>query len=141
MEVHVDLGMVATFVGTVCGAILGAATVYTRVTRPLRTLLSDVRLLLVDFRGAEARPGVRAVPGVLERQQAMEDAVTAIQKELRTNGGRSLRDVVLAMAAQTRVMSGHVGAPVLPPTVGEVEWRPPGPAAYEATQETPRAAA
>lgn len=119
MQFTVDILPLAVTVGTVAGAIIGATTVFQRTMRPLRQLLTDLHLLMADFRGSPARPGVRAVPGNLERLQALEDTVAEIAGQLRTNGGGSLRDLVLRVAAQQRVMSGHVGAPVLPPSAGE----------------------
>jgi hypothetical protein len=115
VQFTVNIMPLAVAVGIVSGAIIGAATVWARVTKPLRQLLTEVRLMMADFQGTPARPGVRAVPGNLERLQILEDAVAAIDRELRTNGGGSLRDLVLRVAAQQRVMSTHVGAPVMPP--------------------------
>ena len=74
------------------------------------------------------------MPGVLERLSTLEDTSAATAHQLQTNGGGSLRDLVMRMAAQQRVMSGHVGAPVLPPAAGEADevatppdgWTQPG---------------
>lgn len=119
MQFTVDILPLAVAISVITGAIIGAATVYQRITKPLRQLLAEVRLLLADFRGAEARPGVRAVPGVLERLSTLEETAAETSHELRTNGGGSLRDLVMRMAAQQRVVSQHLGAPTLPPIHGE----------------------
>ncbi|KWX00785.1 hypothetical protein LI90_1808 [Carbonactinospora thermoautotrophica] len=64
-------------------------------------LLRGVDSFLDDWRGTEARPGVPARPGVLARLGALELRVDEIagrlgdvERELRLNGGTSLRDAV-----------------------------------------------
>lgn len=51
---------------------------------------------LDDFIGEKARPGVPARPGVMERLQALEEALDEIRYHVQPNGGRSAHDRLVA---------------------------------------------
>jgi hypothetical protein len=77
-----------------------------------------------DWRGEPDRPGVPGRAGVMERLAALEVGQTAINKELRPNGGSSLRDAVnrcetklddhIASHGQQQPVQVNVGMPQQP---------------------------
>lgn len=81
----------ATIVG---GAVL-------RLSRPVRRVWQALGRMLEDWHGTEARPGVDKRAGVMERLAAIEEngrrrdeRMTAIEAQLKPNGGSSLYDQV-----------------------------------------------
>ena len=100
-------------VAGIVSAVLGAlGLVGVVIVRPLRHTLADVREFLADWRGEPARPGRPASPGVPERLAGIEGRVGEVERELRTNGGSTLRDAVAANTARLRevgeTLTGHV---------------------------------
>jgi hypothetical protein len=51
-------------------------------------------LMLEDWTGADARPGVVAIPGVMSRLMTIEDHLKVIDKEVTFNSGSSTKDAV-----------------------------------------------
>lgn len=93
MQIVLDTSTVAAALGAFGGAAATAGASYTLVIRPLRTMMTKMRLLLEDWYGEAARPGVRARPGVMERLASIDD-------QMKTNGGGSLRDAVTRIEAR-----------------------------------------
>jgi hypothetical protein len=91
--------------GAVTAVLAALGALWRFVVVPSRRLLRMVGEFLRDWRGEPARPGHRAAPGVPER-------LAAIEQELRTNSGSTLRDVVLAnsgrIADLADAMSEHL---------------------------------
>jgi hypothetical protein len=50
-----------------------------------------------------------------ERMQVVEERSSYVERELKTNGGGSLKDTVLRIEAQQRLIAVHTGGPVVPP--------------------------
>lgn len=57
-------------------------------------ILRGTQSFLDDWKGEDARPGVPARPGVMERLQTVEFIVTEVRGQVFPNGSSSLRDVV-----------------------------------------------
>lgn len=97
--------------GAVAGAVLSIVALAVLVGRPLRRLLQQNEQFREDWYGEPARPGRDAVPGVPAR-------LKAIEKELKPNGGSSMRDAIGRVeqrlaAVETRLddhVRSHVGA-------------------------------
>ena len=70
----------------------------------LGRILAALMQMLEDWRGTPARPGVDAVPGVMERLQSHTVALDEIRHEVFPNSGGSLRDSVAAIHEAT---TGH----------------------------------
>lgn len=78
------------------------------VVRSARSTDKTLQQLSRDWFGTEKRPGFPAVPGVPQRLLEVEQTlgelrplVERIEKEMRTNGGGSLRDLVLKLSKLT----------------------------------------
>jgi len=54
------------------------------------------------------KPFVRGVRGFLERQHRIMAAVDFVEKELRPNGGSSLRDAVDKLVHRTEALEGRI---------------------------------
>lgn len=72
-------------IGLASGAVLSFIALVTYVVRLMRKVSRQLESFREDWYGEAARPGRAAVPGVPER-------LAGIEKELKTNGGSSLRD-------------------------------------------------
>jgi hypothetical protein len=104
-------------------AVIFFALKYGRRMGPAIHFLNDFR---GDWLGVPDRPGFPGHPGMAERmlrneeaqsvfaqrQAALMEAITEIQRELVTNGGSSLRDAIVRIETQLHVTSAVVGAPV-----------------------------
>lgn len=60
-----------------------------------------VESFLTDWAGSPARPGVPEQPGVLTRLHSIETRVDAIEREVKPNGGASMKDAVDRIAWAT----------------------------------------
>lgn len=80
--------------GAVAAALAGLCTVVWRVVRWAVLLGRKVNTFIDDFYGEEARPGVPARPGLLERVGGVEETLAGVVHELHPNDGGSLRDAV-----------------------------------------------
>ncbi|HEU5475703.1 MAG TPA: hypothetical protein VFV67_34110 [Actinophytocola sp.] len=67
------------------------------VGRPVLRTAKKASNFIDDVVGEPARPGVPARPGLMDRVQAVEKRLTAIEHELHPNSGTSLRDQVDAI--------------------------------------------
>ncbi len=74
-------------IGVILGVILTALTLAAFIGKPLRKLARQNDEFRLDWYGAAARPGRDRVPGVPER-------LSLIERELKTNGGATLRDAI-----------------------------------------------
>lgn len=61
-----------------------------------------------DWFGEEARPGVPARPGVMERLQTMDDSIVQIQHEVNFNSGKSIKDAVHRTDENVAQVAGDV---------------------------------
>ncbi|MGW7431876.1 hypothetical protein ACWGIN_20295 [Streptomyces sp. NPDC054861] len=95
----VDLAVVWCGVVAAIGAALGLIYRATRSVRRLAERLGDVA---DDWQGVPARPGVPGRPGVMERLDAIEGKLGAVEHELHPNSGGSLRDAVDRVDERTR---------------------------------------
>lgn len=93
-----NVGQVALFVG----GVLFIIGLMVKVWKTFRPMFVGVREFLEDWRGEEARPGVPARPGVMERLATTEDKLDAIDHELHPNSGSSFRDKVDELAVELR---------------------------------------
>ena len=66
-----------------------------KVVRPVRSWMEEWRLFREDWNGELARPGVAGRDGVMVR-------LSAIEGELKPNGGGSMRDAVNRLATDLR---------------------------------------
>lgn len=66
----------------------------------LHKLITRVTQFLDDWAGEPARPGVPAVPGVMERVRQLEEVAKRINFEVQPNGGASLIDKINRIEAQ-----------------------------------------
>lgn len=80
--------------GAVAVALAGIGTVVWRVVRWALRLGTRINQFIDDFYGEEARPGVPARPGLLERVSGMEGRLARVEHEMYPNDGGSLRDAV-----------------------------------------------
>lgn len=91
--------------GGVVGLITAAGTIAVTVGRPLRKLSRQNDEFRADWYGEAARPGRAAIPGVPER-------LALIERELRPNGGGSLRDGLMRVEARLNEhIASHPGMP------------------------------
>ncbi|MDT0305054.1 hypothetical protein [Streptomonospora wellingtoniae] len=74
--------------------VVGAAGVLIAAARKVWTFGRRVGHFLDDWTGEAARRGVEARPGVMERLCTIEDRLGAVEHEVRTNDGSSLKDAV-----------------------------------------------
>lgn len=88
----------------VSGALL--AGLYLR----FRPRLKRLSQLLEDWHGTDARPGVPARPGVMVRLEALEQRTAVLEKELRPNGGGSIKDQITSMTEQLSEIGKRLGA-------------------------------
>ncbi|MDN3056169.1 hypothetical protein PH213_16775 [Streptomyces sp. SRF1] len=95
----VDLAVVWCGVVATVGGALGLLYRASRGARRLAARLGD---LADDWQGTPARPGVSARPGVMQRLDAIEQQLAAVEHELHPNSGASLRDAVDRVDARTR---------------------------------------
>lgn len=63
--------------------------------------------LLDDWQGVEAHPGVAARPGVMERLDAHDQALAALQAQMSPNGGSSLKDSLNRIERDLAALRGH----------------------------------
>lgn len=92
--------LVAWIVGA--AAIVTALSVLWRlVVRGILSRFAGLKDFLDDVRGEQARPGVAARPGIMDRLASLDSTLTdhcarltAIEHELYPNSGASLRDAV-----------------------------------------------
>ncbi|MBI0374717.1 hypothetical protein JBE27_00105 [Streptomyces albiflaviniger] len=88
-----------------CGAIAavgGASGLLYRASRGARRLAERLGDLADDWQGTPARPGVPPRPGVMQRLDAIEQQLAAVEHELHPNSGTSLRDAVDRVDERTR---------------------------------------
>ncbi|MEU0181388.1 hypothetical protein ABZ312_09385 [Streptomyces sp. NPDC006207] len=90
--------------GAVAAALAGLCAVAWRVVRWAVLLGRRINQFIDDFYGEEARPGVPARPGLLERVGSMEERLGSFQHELYPNDGGSLRDAVDQANRRLRLM-------------------------------------
>jgi hypothetical protein len=104
-----DLVAAASALSIMLGAL---ALVGRYLMRPLVVTLRDVREFLREWRGEPARPGHSSVPGIPERLARTESTLDDVDRQLRTNGGSTLRDLAQenrdAIAGVDRRLSDHV---------------------------------
>jgi hypothetical protein len=82
-----DITTTATIAGSAV-AVIGAAAVTARVAaRSLAKVSKKLDQLSEDWYGQPARPGFRAIPGIPERLEMIEN-------QLKPNGGSSTRDAI-----------------------------------------------
>ncbi len=100
-----DPATLATIAGAVA-AVVGTGLLLGRVIgRPLRKLSRDNDEFREDWYGQGARSGVEARPGVMER-------LHGIEKELRPNGGSTLRDAIIRLESRFEDhLKSHGGTP------------------------------
>lgn len=101
-SVSVGTVAVSLFVMLTLGALIWA--LLRPVVRSARSTDKTLQELRRDWFGQEGRPGFPAVPGVPQRLYDVEKVlmelrpiVERIEAEMHTNGGGSLRDLVLSM--------------------------------------------
>ena len=100
---------------TVMEAIAWLATLLTAlgvigryIVRPVSRTVRKLERLVDDWQGTEARPGVPARPGVMERLTAQDEAISAVRQQVLPNGGSSLRDAVDQTRARVEDMDGRL---------------------------------
>lgn len=76
------------------GAIATALLAITAVAALVHRAVRPVRDFLEDWAGEAARPGIAARQGVMSRLQVMEDRLQRVEREVRPNGGKSIKDQV-----------------------------------------------
>lgn len=76
--------------------VAGLAVVITRwhSTREVRAVLKRIGYFFDDWNGTPERDGVPARAGVMARLQVLERKAESTDRELRTNGGSTIRDAV-----------------------------------------------
>jgi hypothetical protein len=101
-SVSVGTVAVSLFVMLTLGALIWA--LLRPVVRSARSTDKTLQELRRDWFGQEGRPGFPAVPGVPQRLYDVEQVLMAlrpiverIEAEMHTNGGGSLRDLVLSL--------------------------------------------
>ncbi|MEU6594797.1 hypothetical protein ABZ923_37320 [Streptomyces sp. NPDC046881] len=80
--------------GGAISLVVGLGTALWRVGRAVSHLFRRASQFFDDWYGEEARPGVRARPGIMVRMEGMEERVSQVWHEVFPNGGGSLRDAV-----------------------------------------------
>lgn len=96
-----DVALVAGSVVAVSGALAAVAGLMIKTVRSVRALLRGTGEFLDDWRGEPGRDGVPQRLGVMHRladieagQAAAAARLDRIEREVRPNGGSSLRDAV-----------------------------------------------
>lgn len=105
---EVILGVVA-FAGGAISATIVVGRRALEVLRPIREALKDLRFVMEDWNGVPDRPGVPGRPGLMVRLASHDEALAAIQRELVTNGGASLRDAVRRTEASVLEVRDQIG--------------------------------
>jgi hypothetical protein len=72
-------------------------------------VLRRVGHFLDDYQGQPARDGLPATPGFMARLSSVEDLLAEVAKQLTTNGGQSLRDVVQQGADDAKTVKTDLG--------------------------------
>jgi len=86
-------------------ALLAAVfTCFITLGRVIWRICKGLLQFLGDLNGTPARPGVPAVPGVMERLSSVERQLTAVAVETKPNGGTSMRDIVHQTAVDVAEM-------------------------------------
>lgn len=95
----------------IVGATVGAAVAFFRWVLPLARKVS---YFIDDMLGSEARPGVPARSGIMERLQDMGEKVDVVHHEMFANSGASLRDqtnrIELAQVQLRSALDGHIAS-------------------------------
>lgn len=100
----------------VIGALAGGRWWGTRDSRRILQRFGD---FMSDWHGVEGRPGVPGRPGVMVRLATLEDRSNAIERELHTNGGSTLRDDVVSLHGRVEGLArSFASAVVVLPTQG-----------------------
>jgi hypothetical protein len=79
--------MISTTVIAVGGAFGIVWRLFRPIARKTKALMEALDLFTTDWFGEKARPGHKAVPGVMDRLQKLEN-------ELTHNGGTSMKDAL-----------------------------------------------
>lgn len=105
-------GALVVIIAAIFGAVRWAVGTSARQARKVDNFLED-------WYGEEERPGVARRPGVMERlatnetgQELMQETLSAIRRELTTNGGSSLKDRVVSVDSRLLEVEKKVGTPV-----------------------------
>jgi hypothetical protein len=82
-----EVMMISTTIIAVGGAVGIVWSLLRPLARKTRALMDALDLFTTDWFGEKARPGHKAVPGVMDRLQTLEN-------ELTHNGGTSMKDAL-----------------------------------------------
>lgn len=96
-----DFTTVATILGGLGAAAIAVAGGASWAVRRLKRFATRFDEFMEDWNGSEARPGVPAKPGVMERLsrqdlalQCIDDRLVTVEVEINPNSGKSLKDIV-----------------------------------------------
>lgn len=91
----------ASAIGGIAGGAIALSTLGAFAITRFKRIGKRMDEFMEDWHGSPARPGVASRPGVMERLSHQDvalgeirDRVVAVEGEMRTNGGSSLRDAV-----------------------------------------------
>ncbi|MFE2541679.1 hypothetical protein [Actinacidiphila glaucinigra] len=90
--------------GAVTAAVAGSCAVVWKIVRWAVLLGRRINQFIDDFYGEQARPGLPARPGLLERVSGVEKMLAGVVHELPPNDGGSLRDAVDLANRRLRLM-------------------------------------
>lgn len=127
MNIEISGEQITAALSAVAGAVTATSILWVKIVKPMRALIDRAEVFWSDWAGVQDRPGVPGRKGVMER-------ISAIEHELTTNGGGSLRDAVSRTEARAIRLERVVDQaqiiafppPSLPPTPGETA-SPPHP--------------
>lgn len=86
-------------------ALAAGGALLWRWARGLRRVAQRVEDFVDDWQGARGRPGVPARAGVMERLDVIERGLEEVRREVRPNGGSSMRDAINRVDERTRQLT------------------------------------
>lgn len=102
MAIVISGDVIIAAVSAAGGAGAAFAVGFRRTYNVIKPMIEPLRFIVEDWNGVPGRPGVEGRKGLMVRLADHDDVLAAIQHELTTNGGSSLRDAIRTIEERTR---------------------------------------
>ena len=110
-----DFTTFATVIGSLGAGAIAITAGASWIVRRLHKFTNRFDEFMEDWNGAEARPGVRRRPGVMERMsdqdaalKSIDDRLISVEAEINPSGGKSIKDAVSRMDGNIRLVKEGV---------------------------------